>query len=232
MVVGLVMGRKGSVSFPGKNMYPVCGRPMSEWVILNAKHSLIDEVVITTDDPDLKDLGREHGCTVIDRPAELCTKEALGEDVFKHAYDQIHSDKIGMYVIMMCNAPTFLPRHIDRGIFLLLQDESLDSACTLSKFNWYAPNRARRLDNGLVAPFSAGMATGTCDRDSSGDCYFYDCCVAVVRPKCFEEIEEGQPPQRWLGKRIAPIENQGGLDVDEAWQIPMVEGYLNRHGLV
>jgi len=29
MVYALILGRKGSVGFPGKNLYPVCGKPLA-----------------------------------------------------------------------------------------------------------------------------------------------------------------------------------------------------------
>jgi hypothetical protein len=38
-------------------------------------------------------------------------------------------------------------------------------------------------------------------------------------------------PQKWMGRRIAPIESWGGCDVDYEWQIPMVEYWLKAHGM-
>ena len=59
-----------------------------------------------------------------------------------------------------------------------------------------------------------------CDRDSQGDVVFADMGLSVVRPRCFDAMEDGLLPQRWMGRRIAPIESWGGCDVDYEWQPP------------
>ncbi len=54
--------------------------------------------------------------------------------------------------------------------------------------------------------------------------------LSVVRPRCFDAMEEGLLPQSWMGQRIAPIESWGGCDVDYEWQMPGVEFWLTRQG--
>jgi hypothetical protein len=101
----------------------------------------------------------------------------------------------------------------------------------------WSPLRARKLDkDGALQPFVpfetfGDPATLNCDRDSQGDVYFADMGVSVVRPHCLERLEEGLLPQKWMGRRIAPIESWGGCDVDYEWQIPFVEHWLLAHGV-
>ena len=38
--------------------------------------------------------------------------------------------------------------------------------------------------------------------------------LSVVRPKCLENLKDGFLPQKWMGKKIAPIFSWGGCDVD------------------
>ena len=45
---------------------------------------------------------------------------------------------------------------------------------------------------------------------------------------CLEKMEEGLLPQKWMGKKIAPIKSWGGCDVDYEWQIPAVEYWLKK----
>ena len=54
--------------------------------------------------------------------------------------------------------------------------------------------------------------------------------VSVVRPKCLENLKSGLLPQKWMGKKIAPIKSWGGLDLDFEWQIPLVEHWLKKNG--
>ncbi|MBT6229613.1 MAG: cytidylyltransferase, partial [Candidatus Scalindua sp.] len=90
MIAALLLGRKGSVGFPGKNIYPVLGRPLASYPMLAGINSEnVDNVSISTDDDDLMELARKNNVEVITRPPELCTKEALGEDAFVHGYFEI-----------------------------------------------------------------------------------------------------------------------------------------------
>lgn len=240
MIAALLLGREGSVGFPGKNLMRVLGRPLSEYPLRAALAAQsVDAVYLSTDSAKLKELARKHGAQVIDRPACLCTKEALGEDAYAHGYRHIKDtlkQDVELMILLFCNAPCVLPSHIDEAVKVLREHPDYDSAVTVSRYNMYSPARARRLTpEGLLQPFipfenyPEGMKIN-CDRDAQGDVYFADVCLSVVRPRCLENLHEGVLPQKWMGRRIAPIQNWGGLDVDYEWQVPQVEFWLRKNG--
>lgn len=239
MVVALLMGRKGSIGFPGKNMMQLLGRPMVAYPLIAACNcDLVDDIFVTTNDDNIKNLAKEYGAKVIDRPPELCTQQALGEDVFVHGYNYIkknHYPNLEMIVLLMANAATITPELIEEGIKKLKQDPTIDSAVSVSVYNMWSPIRARKIDqDGLLKPFVPfeyyeDMKNLSCDRDSQGDVYFADMGVSIVRPRCLDNIHEGLLPQRWMGKRIYPLKQWGGFDVDYEWQIPNLEYWLKKH---
>lgn len=241
MIAAILMGRKGSQGFPGKNMYKVLGRPLAAYPMIAAKECPeIDEVYLSTDDEKLMELARSTGVNVIVRPAELCTNEALGEDVYAHAYniikDKNKTGKIEFIVILMCNAPTITSKTISEGIKVLRENDEYDSAVTVSCYNMWSPLRARRIcDDGLLRPFvpletfTKGK-TVNCDRNSQGDVWFADMGVSITRPKCLEDRDYGMLPQKWMGQKIYPLRQWGGLDVDYEWQMPQVEFWLKKNG--
>jgi hypothetical protein len=239
-VVALLLGRKGSTGLPGKNLRQVLGRPLVAYPLLAAQASAhVDRIFVSTDDPEIAAIGVAHGAEVIDRPPELCTPEALGEDAYRHGYGVIR-ERLGeepeMLALLFANAPTVSGELIDRGVETLRADPTLDSAVTVSRYNMWSPLRARRLTpGGTLDPFVpfetfGDPATLNCDRDSQGDVLFADMGLSVVRPRCFHAMEDGLLPQRWMGRRIAPIESWGGCDVDYEWQLPGVEYWLCAHG--
>jgi len=239
MIVGLLMGRKGSKGFPGKNLFPVSGHPLAYYPMRAAKECReIDRVYLSTDDEKLMALAKKNGVEVIKRPGPLCTDKALGEDVYVHAYHAAKKkDKdIELVVLLMCNAPTVTPDIISKGIRALRGHPSYDSAVSVSRYNMWSPLRARRIGgDGLLHPFVPFEAFGdpgklTCDRDSQGDVWFADFGVSVIRPRCLEHLEEGLLPQKWMGRKIYPLRQWGGLDVDYEWQIPQVEYWLKKQG--
>jgi hypothetical protein len=239
-VVALLLGRKGSTGLPEKNLRPVLGRPLVVYPLLAAQaSSYVEGIYVSTDDAEIAAIAREHDAEVIDRPPELCTPEALGEDAYKHGYEVIRErleDEIEMLALLFANAPTVSGELIDRGVETLRADPTLDSAVTVSRYNMWSPLRARRLTPaGTLDPFVpfetfGDPATLNCDRDSQGDVWFADMGLSVVRPRCLDEMEKGLLPQRWMGRRIAPIESWGGCDVDYEWQLPGVEFWLRAHG--
>jgi len=239
MIAALLLGREGSIGFPGKNLYPVLGRPLMEYPLLAAKAApSVDEVYVSTDSEEIKNVARKNKVQVIDRPEHLCTKEALGEDAFLHGYEYIRDlgKQIEFMLLLFCNAPCILPEQIEEGVRVLREREDIDSVVTVSRYNMFSPVRARREnEEGLLEPFipfenyRKGVEIN-CDRDAQGDVYFADVCLSLVRPRCLDDLENGVLPQKWMGRKIYPIKQWGGCDVDFEWQVPQVEFWLKKNG--
>ena len=242
-IAALLLGRERSVGFPGKNTYPILGRPLLLYPMLAAKNSRgIDDIFFSTDSENYKKIGREQGILIIDRPAELATKEALGEDAFAHGYRVIRDKykkegaEIELIVLLFCNAATILAETIDQGIEILRDNPDYDSAVTVSCYNMWSPLRARKIgEDGLLHPFVPFEVFGdpqtlTCDRDSQGDVWFADMGVSIVRPHCLEDLHYGMLPQKWMGQKIYPLKQWGGCDIDFEWQMPVVEYWLRKQG--
>lgn len=199
----------------------------------------VEEVYVSTDSPRIREIAKKYGALLIDRPSELCTATALGEDAYAHGYRHIRDvlkKDIEFMVLLFCNGPTITAQTIDEGVAALRRIPEIDSAVTVSRYNMWSPLRARKVDShGLLQPFVPFETFGdsktlNCDRDSQGDVWFADMSVSIVRPRCLDALHEGQLPQKWMGRRIYPLKQWGGLDVDYDWQVPQVEFWLRKHG--
>lgn len=244
MIPALLLGRGGSTGFPGKNTYPLMGRPLMAYPLMAATHSqYVDRLYVSTDCNEIRKVGADYGAEYIARPPELCTSTALGEDAYKHGYEVIaerlteEGEKIELVVLLFANAPTVSGELIDQGVQALRADPKLDSAVTVSRYNMWSPLRARkRGEDGCLQPFVPFETFGdpktlNCDRDSQGDVLFADMGLSIVRSDCLEHMEDGMLPQKWMGQHIHPIENWGGLDVDYEWQLPQAEFWLKAHSV-
>jgi len=236
----LLIGRKGSVGFPGKNTHPVNGRPLAWYPMQLALQSeMIDKVFLSTDDPSLIELGKKLGIEIIERPDYLATKEALGEDAFVHGFEQIKKrypdEPIDAIALLFCNCATATLSGIKTGFELLEKNDNLDSAVSVSRYNMWSPLRARRLaEDGTLVPMVPFELFGdpktlNCDRDSQGDVWFADMGFSIVLPKCLENIEDGLLPQKWMGQNIGPVEQDGGFDLDYESQLSSVEWWLGKY---
>jgi len=239
--VAIVLGRKGSKGIPSKNTMILGGHPISHYPIVAAMESkYVTDIFLSTDDDIIINQTEKYSPKVIRRPHHLCTDDALFEDALSHAYYEI-IDRLGrvpdIFVVLMCNAATINAPLIDAAIDTLNQDHEADSAVTVTKLNMYSPLRARKLDeSGYLKPFVPFDCIGdegdlSCDRDSQGDVYFADMSHSVVRSRAIKDIDYGLLPQRWMGKKIVPIYNSFGCDIDADWQIAATQWWLNDKGL-
>lgn len=228
------------MGFPGKNIYPVLGRPMMQYPLLAAKHcKYVDKIFLSTDSKKMEEIALSCGSEIIDRPGYLCSSTALSEDVWVHGYryikDNLKKD-IELMVLLFCNAPTILAKTLEEGVEVLRRHSDFDSSATVSVYNMFSPVRARKIvEDGSLQPFIpldvlSALGKVNSDRKGMGDVYFADCSGYVVRPRCLENIKDGLPPQKWMGRRIYPLKQWGGCDVDYDWQIPVVEFWLKKHG--
>ena len=238
MIIAILIGRKGSRGFKGKNTTKILGKPCCEYPLIAAKNSkFINKIYVSTDCPKIKKISKKYSAEIIFRPKNLANSKALGEDVFKNAYLQIQKKikKIEMIVLLMANAPTINSNLIDEGIKKLKKNKEFDSVVSTSVYNMWSPLRARKLNkNGTLRPFVdfkyfGNPETLNCDRDSQGNVFFADMSVSIVRPHCLLEMEKGLLPQKWMGKKIAPLFSWGGCDIDYEWQIPQVEYWLKKN---
>ena len=212
-------------------------RQLNEYALLAAHNcDAIDKIYISTDSPSIKSTLKKFNAKIIDRPPELARPESLTEDVLIHAYENIVLDlgeKPEMIVLLFANTPTVDYSKLSAGINILKNDLSLDSCFSVAKYNMFSPTRAKMLTkSNHLKPFVDLSVFDDVSslRNSQGDVYFADLTIQILRPICIENIEEGTPPLKWMGKNTYGLEIEYGFDLDEEWQIPVLEYWLKKHG--
>lgn len=237
MIVGLQLGKETSTGLPGKNYMKIMGRRLNEYSLLAGYHcKYIDKLYTSTDSPTIKSGASKFEATIIDRPPELARPETLTEDVLTHAYKFIIND-LGetpeIIVLLFANAPTVDLEKLYEGIEILLNDPSLDSCFSVVRYNMFSPTRAKGLSaNNILQPFVnlKYFQNISSIRSSQGDVYFVDFTIQIMRPTCFVNMDEGTPPLKWMGKKTYGLEVDFGFDIDEEWQIPVIEYWLKKAG--
>ena len=72
-ILAIIPARGGSKGVPGKNIKALAGKPLIAYAIETARAcSLIETIIVSTDDPAIAAVAREYGAEVpFVRPAEL-----------------------------------------------------------------------------------------------------------------------------------------------------------------
>lgn len=233
--IGLIIGKKKSLGVKQKNIRKILGRPSAEYAFIAAKYSLIDEVFVSTDCPVIKKIGRKYEATIIDRPKNLATPSSLTEDVLEHALELIEKKfkNISTISLLMSNNPGIDVYKLNKAIKIVTKDQNLDSCFSVAKYNMFSPNRAKNIRNGLIVEYDNKINKSksvNSIRSSQGDVYFCDLSIQVMKPRVIKNINKGQPPLKWLGRKSKAIFVDYGFDIDTEWQFKSMKNLLSEKG--
>ena len=230
--VGLLIGKKKSTGFPGKNTMEINGLPSCEYGFIAAKKTKLDKVYVSNDSEEIAKIGKKYGAVWIKRPQKLATPDALTEDALIHAYVEICKEKVpDIVVLLFANNPAISLKLIKEGIEILSKDNSYDSAFSVCKYNMFSPVRARKIENNEIKSFIDLSTLGNVNsiRGSQGEVFFCDLSVQVIRGRVFKEMNLGMQPFQWMGQKSYPLYNSYGFDIDEPWQKAAIEVWLKNN---
>jgi N-acylneuraminate cytidylyltransferase/CMP-N,N'-diacetyllegionaminic acid synthase len=135
MILATICCRGGSKGVPGKNIRDLKGKPLIAYTIASAKNtSLIDDLIISTDDERIADVAKQYGALVpFMRPADLASDTASKWPVFIHAvetYEQLTGKTVDYLVDLDVTVPLKNAQDINGAIELALNDTSVDVVIT------------------------------------------------------------------------------------------------------
>ncbi|CUW38033.1 CMP-N-acetylneuraminic acid synthetase [Magnetospirillum sp. XM-1] len=130
-ILALICARGGSKGLPGKNIRQLAGRPVIAWSVEAAMGaSLVDRVVVSTDDPAIAEAARAAGAEVpFLRPVELASDTADIYDAIFHALDNLEEEPSHV-VLLQATSPLRIAADID-GCIRLCLERAAPAAATL-----------------------------------------------------------------------------------------------------
>jgi len=230
MNVALLMGRKGSKSILGKNIWPILGRPLSAYPMLAARNSArIDRVMVTTDCPEIQRLAREHGVEVIDRPEHLSGDRAEMADGILHALEVI-GEPVEYLVTMHCNSAIHRANLLDDCIARLDANPEADSCVSGVIEKSIHPLRTRKLtQQGVLEPWLETPPGTSANRQTLDSCIILDGAARAIRvATCVPFV--GVPPYPYIGRTVLFEDNPGGIDVHDEEDLLIIEKRLRDMG--
>ncbi|MGM0906004.1 MAG: cytidylyltransferase domain-containing protein [Pseudomonadota bacterium] len=117
--MAFVFARGGSKGLPGKNIKPLCGKPLLAYSIEAARQcNGIDQVFVSTDDGDIANVAKHYNATVIKRPPELANDTSPEWLSWQHAikWVQEHYGRFDTFVSVPATSPLTSSNDILRAI--------------------------------------------------------------------------------------------------------------------
>jgi CMP-N,N'-diacetyllegionaminic acid synthase len=228
-VLGLIPARGGSKGLPGKNIRPLCGKPLIEWSILAAKAaSCIDRVVVSTDDAAIAEVARRAQAEVpFERPGELATDSASSIDVVIHAVDRLAANQqpFDIVVLLEPTSPLRAASDIDAAVECLVRTGASAVVSVCRAVNAHPAFMFRQTGDGRLRPFLERQPTGLRRQDLDPvfflDGTLYASRVDVLRNKrsFYHDDTVAFEVPKWKS-----------LEIDDADDFVMVEALMARRG--
>ncbi|MBL7070816.1 MAG: acylneuraminate cytidylyltransferase family protein [Candidatus Omnitrophica bacterium] len=157
-VLAVIPARGGSKGIPGKNLTPLCGRPLIQYTIDAARSSaFISRIIVSSDDDEIiSHCQRQNIEAPFKRPAEYGRDDAPMIDVIRHALSYLKKNQDyspDFIVLLQPTSPLRQSRHIDEALEALMRSDA-DSVVSITEVpHNFNPYSLMKLENGLLKPF-------------------------------------------------------------------------------
>jgi CMP-N,N'-diacetyllegionaminic acid synthase len=233
-VLAIIPARGGSKGLPGKNIMPMCGKPLIGWSISQAAESkYIDEILVTSDNQNIIDVARKFGAIApFVRPKSLANDDASSVDVLLHAVDFL-AEKGDVYDYLVLLEPTSPLRSvsdIDGALELLFFNQLAESVVGVAKAEGTHPSFLFSMQDEFLRPMLSSQPTGLRRQDLNGVYYYLEGSIyittitALIRQRSFYHSKT----MPWVVDRYKAIEIDEIADfiVAEALMKAKIEGVL------
>ena len=130
--VTIILARGGSKGIPKKNIVKINGKPLISYTINIAKKTFANNIWISTDCSEIKQVALQYDVNVIDRPHNISGDLASSEDALLHFANNIDFDAM---VFIQPTSPLVKKEDINKGIELILKQD-YDSVFSVYKEHW------------------------------------------------------------------------------------------------
>ena len=124
MIIAIIPARGGSKRLPGKNIYPIWGKPLLYWSIKAAMDSKkIDAVWVTTDDEEIAKVAKSSGANVFMRDPKLADDKTYKMVAVRDCFNAIEFTGSAV-VSLQANSPEITGQILDSAIEVFFDQES------------------------------------------------------------------------------------------------------------
>lgn len=148
--IAIIPARGGSKRLPEKNIQLLGEFPLLAHSILYAQENkdLIDEVYVSTDNSEIKNIALQFGAKVIDRPDSISGDLEPTVSALKHVLESIESDVENVVLLQATNP--FRPKNLLKEAFAMFKDNNFDSLFTVSRNH----QKFGKIENNRFKPFN------------------------------------------------------------------------------
>jgi CMP-N,N'-diacetyllegionaminic acid synthase len=231
-ILGIIPARGGSKGVPRKNVLPILGKPVITWTIEAAlAASRLTQVVVSTDDGEIKSVAQRSGVRVIDRPAEYATDTIAIDPALRHAVGEVErgGERVDVAVWIQANVPTVHPDTIDKVVGSLL-DNGGTSCQTVVPYR-VPPQWAWRMVEDRLIELEGVYSYTTRRQDLPTAVHPDGAVTAILRDILMGAADK--PPPAYLGndRRGVVLSHTDSIEIDSPEDLELCAWVLSRRRL-
>lgn len=226
-LLAIIPARGGSKGVPRKNLVLLRGRPLIEYSIEVAQNStLIDEVLLSTDDDEIAGVGSRLGLDVsYRRPSELAQDTTSMIDSLEHGlhwFEMTRGELPDEVLLLQPTSPLRSVQDVDDAIVLFHESEAkfLVSVHAMGEHPCECIVGHKDRWEYLVNPPNGSVRR----QDYKTDFFFINGAIYLAKTKALLSQRSFISPQETV---MFPMPRERGLDVDTKLDLVIAESLMN-----
>lgn len=152
--IAIIPARGGSKRLPRKNILPVLDKPMLSYPVKAALESrLFDQVIVSTEDSEIKAVAQKAGAEVFDRPKHLARDRVGVADVCADVLEQFtQEDRCPSFFCCIYATAIFItPEDFNASYHIFNEYPNTEVVMGVSKYNLQPVQALETSDNGWLS---------------------------------------------------------------------------------
>ena len=224
-ILGIIPARGGSKGLTRKNIYPLDGIPLIGHTINAAKKSKhLKDIVVTTDDQEIKNVALSYSAEVIRRPDEFAQDDSPTFDAVSHALSFMEDQKRFFDVIALLEPTSPLRKvdDIDNAIESFISNKSANALISVGEIALENPYHAKIVNAGFLQNLIT-TSDGFSRRQDMPVSFFPYGVIYIISKKALFKYRTFFPP------KSTPyfLERWQNYEVDDLYDIKCIETIIN-----
>lgn len=209
-ILAVILARGGSKRLPQKNIKLFCGKPLVAHSIEVAKKSkYITKTIVSTEDSKIKEIAREYGAEIIDRPIELAQDTTKSAPCVVHAVETLEKQGYNpdIVVLLQPTTPTKTTKMLDDVIEKLINSEN-DSVFTGAKYCYTMALWKKCHDGKVIGLYDYHLRPRWQDVEQNEEIWAENGAIYAIK------IDALKKHQDFIGENPAILPTSGIVDID------------------
>jgi len=227
ILFALIPARGGSKGIKNKNIIDLNGKPLISYTIDQALSSkYIDEVYISSDSNQIKEISQKHGGLVPSlRPKDLAEDDSEMIDLLEYEVVQ-HEERIGKQidalVLLQPTSPLRSSADIDNSIKLFMEKKP-DAVISVTE-SIANPYKNILIESDRYYKIFSDSTENITNRQKLKKCYRENGAVYILSRKCIFKYKSVHPIKTLIHEMPA----ERSIDIDSPFDLSVAEFLLNR----